>query len=167
MEILWSELTAGLHDVQDAVRVVIRLMAAMLLGAVVGIQRERVGKAAGMRTHILVTVGTALFVIGCTSVDMGLDGLSRVIQGIATGIGFIGTGTILKLSDKMEIHGLTTAAGLFMTSAVGVAVGLGRIGIAILGAVLAWIVLSLFAYIEVRADLKKSKEQPAKDGSAA
>jgi putative Mg2+ transporter-C (MgtC) family protein len=161
MEILWNELSAGLHNPDDAVRLVIRLLAAMVLGGIVGIQRERVGKAAGMRTHILVTMGTALFVIACTSADMGSDALSRVIQGIATGIGFIGTGTILKSTEKLEIHGLTTAAGLFMTSAVGVAVGLGRIGVGIVGAALTWIVLSVMTYIEkkIGPDIPAGKEK--------
>lgn len=163
MEVLWSELTAGLATAEESERLVIRLLAAMLLGAVVGLQRERVGKAAGLRTHILVSMGTALFVIACTSIDMGLDGLSRVIQGIVTGIGFIGTGTILKLSDKLEIHGLTTAAGLFMTAAVGVAVGLGRIGIGIISAILTLIVLSAMAYIELRLAGKSRLSEHGKD----
>lgn len=150
MEIVWSELTAGLHNTEDSIRLIVRLLAAMVLGGVVGIQRERVGKAAGMRTHILVTTGTALFVLACAAADMGSDALSRVIQGIATGIGFIGTGTILKHREKLEIQGLTTAAGLFMTAAVGVAVGLGKIGVGAVGAVLAWIVLSAMTYIESR-----------------
>lgn len=149
MEIIWSELSAGLKA-DDAIRLIVRLLAAMVLGGIVGIQRERVGKAAGMRTHILVTMGTALFVMACISADMGSDALSRVIQGIATGIGFIGTGTILKSTEKYEIHGLTTAAGLFMTAAVGVAVGLGKIGVGAVGAVLAWIVLSAMTYFEKR-----------------
>jgi putative Mg2+ transporter-C (MgtC) family protein len=160
MEIVWSELSAGLHNAEDAIRLVIRLLAAMLLGGIVGVQRERVGKAAGMRTHILVTTGTALFVIACTSANMQSDALSRVIQGIATGIGFIGTGTILKSTERFEIHGLTTAAGLFMTAAVGVAVGLGRIGVGAIGAVLAWIVLSAMTYLEKRIgpDIPAGKE---------
>jgi putative Mg2+ transporter-C (MgtC) family protein len=74
---------------------------------------------------------------------MDMDGLSRVIQGIVTGIGFIGAGTILKLTDRREIQGLTTAAGLWMTAAIGVAVGLGALGIAVIATVLTVIVLSL------------------------
>jgi putative Mg2+ transporter-C (MgtC) family protein len=150
MELLWTEISAGLGGPDQWARVLVRLFAAMVLGAVVGIQRERVGKAAGMRTHILVAMGTALFVIASISVGMQNDALSRVIQGIVTGIGFIGTGTILKLSDKLEIHGLTTAAGLFMTAAVGVSVGLGRIGIGIIAALFTLIVLSALTYVENR-----------------
>ena len=161
MDVLWSELTAGLPTMHDSERILIRIMAAMFLGGILGLQRERVGKAAGMRTHILVALGTALFVMTCTSIDMGLDGLSRVIQGIATGIGFIGTGTILKLSDKMEIHGLTTAAGLFLTAAIGVAVGVGRIGLGLLGTALAWIVLSVLAYVELQMSTKEPLDTPS------
>lgn len=141
---------------------VVRLLAAMVLGGIVGIQRERVGKSAGMRTHILIAMGTALFVITCISADMGSDALSRVIQGIATGIGFIGTGTILKQAERFEIHGLTTAAGLFMTAAVGVAVGLGRIGIGIVGTVMAWVVLSALTYFERRI----GQDHHGRDGAA-
>ncbi|HMQ03301.1 MAG TPA: MgtC/SapB family protein [Pyrinomonadaceae bacterium] len=155
MEIIWNELTAGLLGFDEALRYIVRLIAAMVLGAVIGIQRELSGKPAGLRTHILVSMGTALFVIVCSSVQMDLDGLSRVIQGLATGIGFIGTGAILKLSDKLEVHGLTTAAGIWMTAAVGVGVGLGRIGIATLGVVFTWIVLSVLGYAEIRMEKGK------------
>ena len=156
MELLWQELTAGLPGAEESWRIFIRLVAAMGLGAVVGFQRERAGKPAGLRTHMLVAMGTALFVMVCSSANMDLDGLSRVIQGIATGIGFIGTGAILKQSDKLEVHGLTTAAGIWMTAAVGVGVGLGRIGIAIVGVILTWAVLSLLGYVEIRAEAAKA-----------
>ena len=92
MEILLEELSGGLPNWTEFKRFVIRLVAAMLLGAVVGYERERAGKAAGLRTHMLVAMGSALFVIGCGAAEMSMDGLSRVIQGIATGIGFIGAG---------------------------------------------------------------------------
>ncbi len=148
METLWSEISAGLGSTDELARVMIRLLAALILGAAVGLQRQRVGKAAGLRTHILVTMGAALFVIASISAGMENDARSRVIQGIITGIGFIGTGTIIKLSDKLEIHGLTTAAGLFMTAAVGVAVGLGRIGLGVIAAALTLVVLSVLTYVD-------------------
>ena len=78
-----------------------------------------------------------------SGVGMDMDGLSRVIQGIVTGIGFVGAGTILKLTDQKEIQGLTTATGLWMTAAIGVAVGLGALGIAVIATVLTVIVLYL------------------------
>ena len=117
MDALWQELTSGLHDSRQLAQVIIRLVAATLFGAIVGIQRESTRKPAGLRTHILVSLATAAFVISCSSVGMSSDGLSRVIQGIITGIGFIGAGSILKLSEQHEIKGLTTAASVWMTAA--------------------------------------------------
>ena len=143
MEILWHELTAGMADRGHLAIVLIRTITAVILGGIVGMQREKVGKPAGLRTHMLVCLGTAVVVLGCSGVGMDMDGLSRVIQGIVTGIGFIGAGTILKLTDKQEIQGLTTAAGLWMTAAIGVAVGLGALGIAVIATGLMVIVLSL------------------------
>jgi len=130
--------------------VVIRVIVATLLGAIIGLQREKAGKAAGLRTHMIVSLGTAVSVLACAAVGMGQDALSRVIQGIVTGIGFVGAGSILKLSEEREIKGLTTAAGLWLTAAIGVAVGLGALGVAFVGALLTVIVLSLVGVIEAR-----------------
>src|SRR5687767_13777142 len=128
MDTFRSELTTGWPDATQLAHVLIRLTAAAVLGAVIGIQRECAGKAAGLRTHMLVEVGVALFVVACLESGMSSEGLSRVIQRLATGIGFIGAGAILKLAEEREITGLTTAASIWMTAAVGVAVGLGRWG---------------------------------------
>ena len=143
MEILWHELTAGMADRGHLAIVLLRTIAAVILGGIVGMQREKVGKPAGLRTHMLVCLGTAVVVLGCSGVGMDMAGLSRVIQGIVTGIGFIGAGTILKLTEQREIEGLTTAAGLWMTAAIGVACGLGALGIAVIATVLMVIVLAL------------------------
>src|SRR5688572_31855301 len=121
MEMILDELDSGLPDAQQLTRVVIRMLAAALLGALVGIQRERAGKPAGVRTHMLVSMGGALFVITCLEWGMDSADMSRVIQGLVTGIGFIGGGAILKLARQREVEGLTTAAGLWMTCAVGIA----------------------------------------------
>jgi len=150
MDIFWEELTSGLPDTRQLVHVLIRLLAATLLGAVVGLQRERAGKPAGLRTHMLVTLGTAVFVLACSGVGMSSDGLSRVIQGIVTGIGFLGAGSILKLNDERDIQGLTTAAGIWMTAAIGVAVGLGSLGVAVLSTVFTLIILTLAGLYEFR-----------------
>ncbi|HET7157674.1 MAG TPA: MgtC/SapB family protein, partial [Burkholderiales bacterium] len=107
MEAFVTDLNAGLPDADQFVRVLIRMTAAALLGAVVGFERERAGKAAGLRTHMLVSLGTALFVIASLEAGMSVGDLSRVIQGLTTGIGFIGAGAILKLADKQDIKGLT------------------------------------------------------------
>lgn len=150
MEVFWEELTSGLPDSRQLIQVIIRVIAATLLGAIIGIQRERMGKPAGLRTHILVTLGTTVFVLACLKFGMNSDGLSRVIQGIVTGIGFIGAGSILKLSEERDIQGLTTAAGIWMTAAIGVAVGLGGLGLAIIGTILTLIILALAGRIEFR-----------------
>ena len=142
MDALWQELTFGLRD-SKLPHVIIRLLAAALLGAIVGIQRQTTRKPAGLRTHMLVSLATAAFVIACSGAGMSSDGVSRVIQGIVTGIGFIGAGSILKLSEQHEIRGLTTAASVWMTAAIGVTVGLGSLGIALMLTTLALIILAL------------------------
>ncbi len=150
MDIVWEELLSGLPDARRLTHVLIRLLAATVLGAVIGFQRERAGKPAGLRTHMLVTLGTAVFVLACSGVGMSSDGLSRVIQGIVTGIGFIGAGSILKLDRERDIQGLTTAAGVWMTAAVGVAVGLGSLGVALLSTVFTLVILSFTKRYEPR-----------------
>jgi putative Mg2+ transporter-C (MgtC) family protein len=161
---IWEELIAGFSDTREIVRVIIRLLAAMLLGAVVGVQREHTGKPAGLRTHILVAMGGALFILAPLEFGMNADGLSRVIQGLVAGIGFLGAGAILKLSEERQIAGLTTAAGIWMTAAVGVAVGLGRLGIGLIGTILTLITLSLVASWENRISKKQLRkdEEPEK-----
>src|SRR5687768_15011416 len=94
--------------------VIVRIVAAGLLGAVIGGERELEGKAAGLRTHMLVALGAALFVIAPREAGLRGDELTRVIQGVAAGIGFIGAGTILKLAEREQIRGLTTAASIWM-----------------------------------------------------
>lgn len=157
MDIFLEELTRGLSDTRQLVVVVIRLLAATVFGAIVGFERERAGKPAGLRTHTLVCLGTAIFVLVCGGVGMSSDGLSRVIQGIVTGIGFIGAGSILKLSEERDIRGLTTAAGIWMTAAIGVGVGLGSLGVAGLSTLLAVIILAVVGAVEARAEKVKTE----------
>ena len=163
-EILWGELTSGLPDRYELARVVVRLLAAVLLGAIVGWQRERAGKAAGLRTHILVALGTTLFVLAASGSGMSSDGVSRVIQGVSTGIGFIGAGAILKLSATREIQGLTTAAGVWMTAAIGMAVGLGSLGLALLSTLLTWAILASLGVLESRYESRGSVTPPDAGG---
>jgi putative Mg2+ transporter-C (MgtC) family protein len=148
MDIILEELLSGLPDLRQTASLVTRMVIAMILGAVIGAQREATGKPAGLRTHMLVAMGGALFVLAPVQSGMDLDGISRVIQGIVTGIGFIGGGAILKLQEQRAIEGLTTAAGIWITAAVGIAVGLGRWGLAAVSTVLAWVTLSLIGKIE-------------------
>lgn len=158
MEILWQELTSGFGDAQQLARVIVRLMTAVVLGAIIGFEREKAGKAAGLRTHILVTLGTAVFVLACSGFGMSSEGLSRVIQGIVTGIGFIGAGAILKLDDERIIRGLTSSAGIWMVSAIGVAVGLGEIGLALLATIVTVIVLAFLAKLEIQPKKKDAEK---------
>lgn len=97
---------------------------------------------------MLVSVGAALFVLACLEAGMSPNELSRVIQGMATGIGFLGGGAILKLSAEREISGLTTAAGIWLTAGVGVTVGLGHWGLASIGALLTWLILAVLFKLE-------------------
>ncbi len=163
MEIFWEELTSGLPDARQLVHVIIRLIAATLLGAVVGFQREKARKPAGLRTHILVSLGTTVVILACSGVGMSMDGLSRVIQGIVTGIGFIGAGSILKLNEERDIQGLTTAAGVWMTAAIGVAVGLGSLGVALLSTFFTLIILALAGPLDGNPERKRAAEVEGAD----
>lgn len=153
--VILEELTGGIDDWEEFGRISLRLFASALLGAVVGYQRESVGKPAGLRTHMLVCLGTTLFVLAILAMDYKPDAQSRVIQGIVAGVGFMGAGSILKISEDREIHGLTTAAGVWMTSAIGVAVGLGAIGLAALSTVVTLMILSLIHRLERRISNRK------------
>ena len=107
---LWSGSMGDLIDPPTLGRVadvVVRLVAAAALGGALGIERERLGKRAGMRTHMLVALGAALFVLAAVESGAGGGELARVVQGIATGIGFVGAGTILKHPEEGEVRGLT------------------------------------------------------------
>ena len=136
--------------VNQTVTVVVRLVAAALLGGVVGAERESEGKAAGLRTHMLVSLGAALFVIAPREAGLARGELASVVQGVAAGIGFIGAGTILKLTQREEIKGLTTAAAIWLTAAVGVAAGIGPLWVPVVCAGCAWVILDVFARVEKR-----------------
>jgi putative Mg2+ transporter-C (MgtC) family protein len=157
----WQEvqetLVAEFADITDAsqlTRISVRLLMAAILGGILGFEREQKGKAAGVRTHMLVSLGAALFVLVPQTAGADPAAISRVVQGIVAGIGFLGAGTILK-GNKLDTHqvkGLTTAAGLWMTAAIGVAAGMGREATALLSTLLALGVLSLMPWIIKRLD---------------
>ena len=148
MDAILEELSRSLPDAHEAAQVTIRLLAALIAGTVVGLQREHSHAPAGLRTHMLVSMGVTLFVFIGLDVGMAHDAQSRMIQGIATGVGFLGAGAIIKMKDSLEIHGLTTAAGVWMTAAIGVAIGFGRLGVAAIGVVFAWFVLAIVVKTE-------------------
>jgi putative Mg2+ transporter-C (MgtC) family protein len=166
MDALVRELTAGWPDTTQLLRIAFRLAVAALIGAVIGLQRERAGKPAGLRTHMLVALGAALFVVAALESGMSSSDLSRVIQGLVTGIGFIGAGAILKLEDRRAITGLTSAAGLWLTAALGVTVGLGLWGVALVAVALIWFILAVLPRVEARLDAKQD-ESDRRDAGAA
>jgi len=126
-------------------RVTLRLAAAALLGGLIGAEREWVGKAAGLRTHMTVALGSAAFVLIAIEAAAEAGDVSRAIQGIAAGIGFIGAGAILKKKDDEDIQGLTTAATIWLTAAVGVAAGAGQIWLGAIAVFCAFVVLVVMA----------------------
>lgn len=135
---------SDLPDLESVTQVVVRLFVAALLGGLLGWQREQHGKEAGVRTHMLVALGSALFVLVPLQAGTDSDGLSRVMQGVVAGVGFLCAGTILKVTGPGEdqVRGLTTAAGIWLTAAIGIAAGLGREMTALLSTLLA---LGIFA----------------------
>lgn len=133
-----------LPDTVTVTRLSFRLMTAAVLGALIGIEREWRGKAAGLRTHTTVALAAAAFVLAVLESGADGDSLSRAIQGIAAGIGFIGAGTILKKTNEEDIQGLTTAATIWLTAAIGVAAGAGKMTLAVLCVACALIVLRVF-----------------------
>jgi putative Mg2+ transporter-C (MgtC) family protein len=128
---------------------VARMGAAAMLGGVLGLEREWKGHWAGLRTHMMVSIGAALFVIASLMVakDQVFDA-TRVIQGVATGIGFLGAGTILKLGDRQEIKGLTTASSIWLAAALGVVAGLGEYALAVAAALVSLFILAVLQPVE-------------------
>lgn len=144
MELIGNTIMSEFSDFNDLgefVVVVIRLLFAALLGGLLGYEREQRGKPAGMRTHMLVCMGAALFIFIPQQAGISDAEMSRVIQGVIAGIGFLCAGTIITRKDDQGATGLTTAAGIWFTAAIGIAVGLGREQTAVLCTVLAWMVL--------------------------
>jgi putative Mg2+ transporter-C (MgtC) family protein len=139
-------------DIESIGTTLLLLVAAALFGGIIGWQRELSGKAAGLRTHMLVSVGAAFFILSCQQAGFGQDSMSRVVQGIVTGIGFLGGGAILKGQRESEVQGLTTAASLWMATAIGIATGFGLVPLALSGSVVSYIILSILQRLESAGD---------------
>ena len=146
---------SDLLDATQLTQVCVRLFIAVLLGGLLGYDREKNESAAGLRTHMMVALGAALFVIVPQQAGMPIEDLSRVLQGIIAGIGFLGAGAIIKISDKEEIKGLTTAASIWATAAIGIAAGMGREVTAILSTALALVILAILPRLEQRIELSR------------
>ncbi len=141
----------------DWLNVIFRLCIALLTGGIIGWEREIRGKPAGLRTHMLVSLGSALFTIiplQTGELQTSADAFSRVIQGIATGVGFLGAGEIVRQSsqpsEQLEIKGLTSAAAIWVSAGLGIAAGCGLWQLALIGSVLAFLVLKVFKILEKR-----------------
>ncbi len=157
---VWLTVQQEFSDLPDAAQVtqvLVRLFIAVLLGGLIGYNRERNESAAGLRTHMLVALGAALFVIVPQQAGMTVADLSRVLQGIIAGIGFLGAGAIIKLSDKEQIKGLTTAASIWATAAIGIAAGMGREMTAVLSTLLALVILAVLPRIEHYIEMNSQK----------
>ncbi len=150
MNILWEELTAGLTNRDQLLRVLVRLFVAILCGGLIGLQKVRATKPSGLRTHTMVCLGTTVVLLSCLFAGISLEGASRAIQGIVIGIGFVGAGSILKSSEEHLIHGLTASVRLWTTAAIGIAIGLGQVGIALIATILIILLLRTISALEGR-----------------
>jgi putative Mg2+ transporter-C (MgtC) family protein len=106
---------------------------------------------------MLVALGAAIFVLVPLQGGMEVGDLSRVLQGVIAGIGFLGAGAIIKLSGEREIRGLTTAAGIWMTAAIGAAAGMGREATAVVSTLMALFVLAVLRRVEARIAARKER----------
>lgn len=121
-----------------------RLGVAIAAGGALGLEREITRHWAGLRTHMVVSLGAATFVLlGMAIADGDPNASARVLQGVATGVGFLGAGTILKLDDRQKIKGLTTASSIWLAAALGSVAGAGRYELMAVCAVMALMILTL------------------------
>jgi putative Mg2+ transporter-C (MgtC) family protein len=147
---IWSIVVEEFSDIPDleaATRISVRLLVAAILGGLIGYERQRKSRSAGVRTHMLVCVGTAMFIIGPTQAGLLIDDLSRILQGIVQGIGFLGAGAIILGTLKQRTQGLTTAASIWSTAAIGVAAGLGLEATAVLSTALVLTILAVLPLV--------------------
>ena len=137
----------------------IPLGVAILLGGLIGLERELNRKPAGLRTNILICLGAALLTQIAVRVDPDIQSATRIIQGVITGIGFIGAGVLIHSGG--DVHGLTSAATVWLVTAIGIAVGLGLYTVAVASAIAVLIVLIAFSPL----DRKIHKKHPGPNGN--
>ncbi|AFY32422.1 MgtC/SapB family protein [Calothrix sp. PCC 7507] len=150
-------LTTYYFSPNDWLNIIFRLCIALLIGAIIGVERQISHKPAGLRTHMLVSLGSALFTLiplQTSGSQPSVDAISRVIQGIAAGVGFLGAGEIFRQSSQesqeLKIHGLTSAAAVWVSAALGIAAGCGLWQLGLIGASLTFVVLNVFKKLEKR-----------------
>jgi putative Mg2+ transporter-C (MgtC) family protein len=135
---------------------VLKVCLAAAIGGFIGMEREYRSKAAGFRTMILITIGSTIFTM--ISLKLGGNGAEdRVAANVVTGIGFLGAGVVFK--DGLTVSGLTTAASIWATASLGMAVGIGEYSLAFLGAVSVIIVLAFFEYVQIAVELVMHKHK--------
>ncbi len=150
LEEIWTTILSEFSDIPDATqvtRIALRLSVAAVLGGLLGFERAQQGKSAGVRTHMLVAMGAALFVLIPQQAGVSSADLSRVLQGVVAGVGFLGAGAIFMGTKEVEPRGLTTAAGIWVTAAIGMAAGMGRESSAVLSTFIALLILSVVPLI--------------------
>jgi putative Mg2+ transporter-C (MgtC) family protein len=134
----------------DGGEIALRLGAALLAGALIGLDREIKKRPAGLQTHSLVCLGAALTVMAVEFSSPGNgDATSRAVQGIITGIGFLGAGVIIQYERERRVEGLTTAASIWTAAALGMACGAGHLALAAIGVAAIILVLVAGGWIEV------------------
>ncbi len=146
--LIQMELRRILLTQNDWLEIIFRLGWASLFGALIGWERELRNKPAGLRTNMLVSMGAALFVLVPFQLDIvqiSPDSLSRVIQGVITGVGFLGAGEIFSESkpesNKLRVRGLTSAAAIWISAALGVVAACGLWQIGLIAVLMAWLIL--------------------------
>jgi len=147
---IWNTVLSEFSDIPDATHITsitLRLLVAAVLGGVLGYEREQKGKSAGVRTHMLVAIGAALFVLIPQQAGASTADLARVLQGVIAGVGFLGAGAIIFGNKGVETRGLTTAAGIWVTAAIGIAAGMGRESTAVLSTLVALFIFSIVPLI--------------------
>ncbi len=133
----------------DTVQLILRLGVALLVGSALGINRDLRHKAAGLRTHALVSIGSALALLVPISMSpLNVDAVARVMQGLLTGIGFLGAGVIIHHERHKRVQGLTTAASLWVSAVLGMACGAGHLVLVALGVTAVLLVLVFGGPIE-------------------
>ena len=160
---IWNTVRAEFSDIPDVAQVTLitaRLLVAVTLGGLLGWERELRGKAAGVRTHMLVAAGAALFVLIPQQAGASLADLSRVMQGLIAGVGFLGAGTIILGNQQVSTRGLTTAAGIWLTAAIGVAAGMGREATAVLATCIALLIFVAVPWV-VRSFVGEKRASPS------
>lgn len=150
--------------INDNWDVIFRLVAALILGGVLGLEREFAGKMAGLRTYSLISVGSALFVIVSQIVSENFVGVTqfdplRVASQIVVGVGFVGAGLVIFREVEHRPGGITTAAGLWVSAGIGMASGFGLYNVAIFGTIAALFILFVLSFVDRKIREKAERDE--------